>query len=68
MGNVTDNSPVLQFNFTGTQGYSGVDAVEVVMFSCPEWGTAVAGIVLLASETVVQLLLLKSLTIISVTL
>jgi hypothetical protein len=42
MGKVTDNSPVLQFDFTGTPGYSGVDAVEVVMFSCPEWGTAVA--------------------------
>jgi hypothetical protein len=38
----------LQFDFAGTPGYSGVDAVKVVMFNCPEWGIAIRRIILLA--------------------
>ncbi len=36
------NSFYLDFDFTGTRsGYAGVERVEVTIFNCPEWGTAV---------------------------
>jgi hypothetical protein len=44
----------IQFDFTGTRGYSGVGGVEVVMFNCPEWGITVTRISLLSSESMLD--------------
>ena len=30
----------LNFDFSGTAGYRGVNRIEVVMFNCPQWGIA----------------------------
>ena len=35
------SSTQLLFDFTNTPNYTGVEAVEVVAFTCPEWGIAV---------------------------
>ncbi len=34
----------ITFDFQATQGYAGVERVEVVMFNCPEWGISVDSI------------------------
>ena len=38
------DSVVLNFSFTGTPGYAGVERVELTMFNCPEWGIFVQDI------------------------
>ena len=38
--------------FTNTPNYEGVERVELAMFNCPEWGTEVQNIRLLASTSV----------------
>ncbi len=41
----------ITFDFEFTQGYVGVQRVEVVMFNCPEWGISVDSITLYGSTT-----------------
>ena len=43
---IQEPSVLILFNFTDTPNYTGVEAVEVVAFTCPEWGMTIREITL----------------------
>ena len=43
---IQEPSVLILFDFTDTPNYTGVEAVEVVEFTCPEWGMTIREITL----------------------
>ena len=43
---IQESNVLILFNFTDTPNYTGVEAVDVVAFTCPEWGMTIREITL----------------------